>query len=220
MAGRSTCSLRPSRTSTRAPRRGRAMPWAVAPGPRRHPRWWNRCDFGCSTPGSPWGSSFRLRRTLGAGPQWPPFNRCGLLLFRGEPGVLHPKSHRFHHSKWRLRPGATAQDVLRPRRGARVLLRPARKVVVRWQGGAHAVLDLVEQALVRPAAAGPCHGQLHPALDATQGGGTGATLGVVRRARFGRRAFACDGRLMQASSTGSLPITRYGSCRPRSAAAD
>ena len=131
----STCSLRPSRTSTRAPRRGGAMPWAVAPGPRRHPRWWNRCDFGCSTPGSPWGSSFRLRRTLGAGPQGPPFNRCGLLLFRGEPGVLHPKSHRFHHSKWRLRPGATAQDVLRPRRGARVLLRPARKVVVR--GGEH-----------------------------------------------------------------------------------
>ena len=134
VAGRSTCSLRPSRTSTRAPRRGGAMPWAVAPGPRRHPRWWNRCDFGCSTPGSPWGSSFRLRRTLGAGPQWPPFNRCGLLLFRGEPGVLHPMSHRFHHSKWRLRPGATAQDLLRPRRGARVLYRPDGKVVVWWAG--------------------------------------------------------------------------------------
>ena len=90
-----------------------------------------------------------------------------------------------------------------------------------WSSGrAHAVLDLVEQALVRPAAAGPCHGQLHPALGAIGNGGTGATLGVARRARFGRRPFAFDGRLMQASSTGSLPITPYGSCRPRSAAAD
>ena len=68
-----------------------------------------------------------------------------------------------------------------------------------WSGGrAHAVLDLVEQALVRPAAAGPCHGQLHPALDATQGGGTGATLGVVRRARLGGRAFVLEGRSARA----------------------
>jgi len=33
-----------------------------------------------------------------------------------------------------------------------------------WSGGRpHSVLDLVKQVLVRHAAAGPCHGQLHPA---------------------------------------------------------
>ena len=65
-----------------------------------------------------------------------------------------------------------------------------------WSGGrARSVLDQVEQALVRPAAAGPCHGQLHPALDANQGGGTGATLGVPRRARLEGRAFVLEGRI-------------------------
>ena len=55
-----------------------------------------------------------------------------------------------------------------------------------WSGGrAHSVLDLVEQVLVRPAAAGPCLEQLHPALDATQGGGARETLGVASRDRPG-----------------------------------
>ena len=76
-------------------------------------------------------------------------------------------------------------------------------------GRARSVLDQVEQALMRHAATGPCLEQLHPASDTIQGGGTGATLGVARRARLGGRAFAFDGRLMTASSTGSLPITQF-----------
>ena len=46
------------------------------------------------------------------------FNRCGLLLIGGEPGLLHPKSHVSHRLGWRLRPGATAQGLLRPWHGA------------------------------------------------------------------------------------------------------
>ena len=50
------------------------------------------------------------------------FNRCGLLLIRGEPGLLHPKSHVSHRLGWRLRPGATAQGLLRPWHGVQVLV--------------------------------------------------------------------------------------------------
>ena len=48
--------------------------------------------------------------------------KCGLLLILGEPGLLHPKSHVSRRLRWRLRPGATAQGMARPRRGARVLV--------------------------------------------------------------------------------------------------
>ena len=51
---------------------------------------------------------------------------------------------------------------------------------------------------MRHAAAGPCRGQLHPALDITQGGGTRETSGVARRDRLGGRAFVLDERLARA----------------------
>ena len=51
---------------------------------------------------------------------------------------------------------------------------------------------------MRHAAAGASLEQLHPALDATQGGGTRETSGVASRGRLAGRAFVLEGRLARA----------------------
>ena len=56
----------------------------------------------------------------------------------------------------------------------------------------------IEQVPMRHATAGASLEQLHPALDATQGGGTRETSGVSSRARLGGRAFVLEGVLARA----------------------
>ena len=48
--------------SARAPRHGRAMSWAAAPGRRGHQRRRERRDVGCSTPWTPWAVSLSSER--------------------------------------------------------------------------------------------------------------------------------------------------------------
>ena len=176
------------------------------------------CNTLCNTPLTPIThvkGVLRVRNTLCNTPLTP--------ITHGKRANLVPPSLAHGASPYIPELGIAGRQVAGKGRGREVRERPVSPRPTRAAqrcGRARSVLDQVEQALMRHAATGPCLEQLHPASDAIQGGGTGATLGVARRARLGGRAFAFDGRLMTASSTGSLPITQCGLYQPRSAAAD